>query len=255
MSQDAEFQPDDEPGTETPLRRLLAGLERARKLTLLTLAALAVGTAAGWSIAPWAFDFLARPLTDELMARGHDPRLGFTNLTDPFILYFTISLMCGLLVALPMMLSQLWLVIAPRVRRRSALSAIAFVTLATLLFVGGATFCYRVMLPLAVTYLVGVGDDFQTAITVRDFLRFTIRLMVGLGIAAELPLLTFTAARFGLVTASTLLRWFPYATIGAFVVGAWLSPPDILSQLLVAFPMMGLYLVGVGFAALAGRGR
>lgn len=248
--------PDAQAWTdEPPIRALLAGVERARKLTLWTLIALAAGTAVGWARAPRLFDLLAQPVTRELLAQGRDPRLGYTGLTDPFILYFTISLMCGVLVALPAFASQIWLIVASRVRRRSAFAAVFFVLVATALFLGGVLFCYSVMLPVAVNYLIGVGSEFESAITVRDFLRFTVRLMVALGVAFELPLLTFTAARVGLVSARTLLRWFPYATIVAFVVGAWLSPPDILSQLLVAFPMLGLYLIGVAFAALAGRRR
>lgn len=244
--------PPDEPNP--PLRALLAGIERARKLTFLTLAALALGTALGWVKAREVFEILARPLTDELMRRGQDPRLGFTGLADPFVLYFTVSLLCGLVVATPVLVTQLWIVIAPRVRRRSALAAVLFVLSTSSLFVSGLAFCYVVLLPVAVRYLLGVGGDFETAITVRDFLAFAVRLMVALGAAAQLPLITFVAARFGLVTARTLLRWIPYAAIGAFVLGAWLSPPDVLSQFLVALPLLGLYLLGIGVAALAARG-
>lgn len=245
----------DEPDAESPLRSLLAGLERARKLTLWTLAALAAGTVLGWARAESLFRFLARPLTDELLRQGRDPRLGFTGLADPFVLYFTIALVLGIIVATPVLTAQVWLILAPRVRRRRVIAATAFVLTATGLFLGGLTFCYVVMLPLAVRYLLQLGGSFETAITVRDFLSFTLRLMLGLGLAAELPLLTLTASRFGLVTAGTLLRWFPYAVLGAFVVGAWLSPPDLLSQFLVAVPLLGLYLVGVAVAAVAGKRR
>lgn len=245
----------DDPGSDSPLRALLAGIERARKLTVWTLVALALGTLAGWTWAQPLFRFLARPLTDELLRRGQDPRLGFTGLADPFILYFTISLVFGFVVASPVFMGQLWVILAPRVGRRRILAATAFIVSATLLFFAGLTFCYVLMLPLAVRYLLGIGAEFETAITVRDFLGFTLRLLLGLGLAAELPLVTLTAARFGLVTAGTLLRWFPYAIIAAFVLGAWLSPPDVLSQFLVAMPLLGLYLLGIAVAAVAARNR
>lgn len=248
--------PGDRPDNESsPLRTLLQGVERARKLTVFTLLALAVGIGLGWVFAEQLFEFLARPLTVELVRRGEDPRLGFTGLADPFVLYFSISLLCGVIVATPVLTGQIWLVIAPRLRRRNVLAATGFVLCATLLFLGGIAFCYLVILPLAVAYLLEIGGDFDSIITVRHFLRFTVRLMLGLGVAAELPLLSLTAARFGLVTPAMLLKGLPYALIGAFILGAWLSPPDLLSQFLVAAPLLVLYLVGVGAAALATRRR
>lgn len=241
------------PDDDSPLQALLAGLERARKLTVWTLLALLLGTAAGWVWSSHLFRLLSRPLTEELAARGLDTRLVFTGLTEPFILYFSISLLTGLVVALPALAMQLYVIAAPRVRLRSSALAALFVVTTTALFLMGAAFCYFVLLPFGIRYLLDIGVQFDHAITVRDFLRFAVRLMVAMGFAAQLPLLTFTAARIGLVTARTLWRWFPYATLIAFFMAAWLTPPDGMSQLLLAAPLLVLYLIGIGVAALAGR--
>ena len=251
--------PDPTPASSAadrpPLATLLEGIERARKHTVWTLVALAVGTSLCWNRAGAIYAFLARPLTDALVARGQDPRLVYTGLTDPFILYFSVSLFGGLVLALPVLLAQLFVVLAPRLRARRLLAAVAFVGSATGLFLAGLVFGYEVLLPFVVAYLLKVGSAFQHAVTVRDFLRFAVRLLLALGVAAELPLVAFAAARLGVVNARQMLRVLPYAVVAAFILGAWLTPPDVLSQVLVAVPLLALYLIGIGVAALAGRGR
>jgi len=245
---------DEEPDEEaSPLRALLDGVERARRLTFLTLLTLLVGTAACWSYSQEIYRLLALPLTRELAARGQDPRLAFTGLADPFILYFSVSLFGGLLIAGPVLAGQVFVALSSRLGRRRVWSAIAFVITACSLFTAGATFCYFVLIPFAVSYLLDVGGEFETAITVRDFLTFTVRLLLALGLAAELPLLVFTAARFGLVGPRLMWKGLPYATVGAFIIGAWLTPPDVISQLLLAGPLLALYLLSILLAGIAAR--
>ena len=244
---------EPEPDDDSPLRTLLAGLDRARKLTVWSLLALAIGASLSWNWSSEIFQFLARPLTDALAVRGQDPRLTFTGLTDPFVLYFTVSLSTGLAFAIPPLALQLYVVVAPRVRLRSALAIAGFVLTACALFLAGLSFAYFILIPFAVSYLLDVGEEFAHAITVRDFLRFTVRLLLAMGLGAQLPLIILSASRVGLVNARGLLRWFPYAVLIAFVLAAMLTPPDGMSQFLVAVPLLVLYLVGVVVAAIAGR--
>lgn len=238
---------------DSPLRTLLAGIERARKLTVWTVLALVAGTAVSWTYARQIYAFLALPLTRELTERGQDPRLIFTGLSDPFILYFTLAILGGVVIATPVLSAQIYLLIAPRIRTRSALAIAAFVVAATTLFLGGMAFCYYILLPFAIAYLLDIAVQFETAITVRDFLRFTTRLLLAMGLGAQLPLISLVAARAGVVTARTLWKWFPYAVIIAFILAAWITPPDGMSQLLVAIPLLGLYLIGIAMAAIVGR--
>ncbi len=238
---------------DSPLRTLLAGIERARKLTVWTVLALVAGTAVSWTYAREIYAFLALPLTRELIERGQDPRLIFTGLSDAFILYFTLSLLGGLVVAIPVLSAQLYLLVAPRIRARSALAIAAFVIAGTSLFLGGMAFCYFILLPFAIAYLLDIAVQFETAITVRDFLSFTTRLLLAMGLGAQLPLVSLVAARAGVVTARTLWKWFPYAVMTAFILAAWITPPDGMSQLLVAIPLLALYLIGIVLAAIVGR--
>jgi sec-independent protein translocase protein TatC len=243
----------DAPEEPTPLRRLLEGIERARRLAALTVLIFLAGTGASWVFAQRAFDLLALPLTRELAARGQDPRLVFTGLTDPFILYFSVSLLGGLLIASPLIAAMLFVSLGGYFGRRSILQAATFIVTANLLGAAGMAFAYFVLIPFAVGYLLEVGSDFETAVTVREFLKFTLRLMIALGFAAQLPLASFAAARMGLVTGGMMWRMFRYAVLVAFLLAAWLTPPDVISQLLVAGPLIALYLVGVVVATLASR--
>jgi len=213
--------------------------------------ALLVGTAASWGIADRAFSILSAPLTESMEAAGRDPRLVFTRLIDPFVIYFSVSLLGGLLLALPVLMSMVWRMVAPLGLGKGVAKAGLFVFTSTLLFLLGLAFGYLVLLPFVVSYLLTVAEDFQYALTVREYLRFALRMLLAMGISAQLPLLSFVLARFGLVTAGKLLRWVPYAVLIFFVLAALITPPDGISQVLVAVPMLALYLLGVLVAAVA----
>ena len=200
-------------------------------------------------------------LTGQPVVEGAGVRLkrlfgfGDTSLTDPFVIYFSVSMLGGLLVALPVMMSFMWRLIAPLGIGRGLLKAAGFVAASTALFGLGLAFGYLVLLPFVVTYLLEVARDFQYAITIREYLKFALRMLVAMGVSAQLPLISLVLSRFGLVTARLMLRWLPYAVLGAFLLAALITPPDGISQVLVAVPMLALYMVGVLVAALAARRR
>ncbi len=222
-----------------------------RRSLLWVVAALLLGTASGWSVADQVFNFLAAPLTTALANAARDPRLTFTSLSDPFIIYFSVSMLLGLLLALPVIMSLFWRVVAPLGLGRGAAKAVVFVFASSVLFLVGLAFGYWVLLPFVVRYLLGVAEEFRYAVTIREYLRFALRMLIAMGISAQLPLMSFVLARFGLVTARRLLRWLPYAVLAAFVLAAVITPPDGISQLLVAIPMLVLYLLSIVVAALA----
>ena len=239
---------DKEP---TPLAIALDRIDRARRRFIWSVLALVVGTGTGWALSGQLYELLASPLTTALVVRGLDERLVFTRLTDPFVLYFTVALITGIILATPVLMAQLWLVATPLIGRWRALSVILFSLTAMLLFTAGLTFCHMILLPFAVGYLLDMGDAFAHAITVRDYLKFAVRLLLAMGLAAQLPLASFTAARLRLVSARLLWKWFPYTVLVIFVVAAWVTPPDGMSQLLVAVPLLILYVIGIGVAAVA----
>lgn len=234
-----------------PWDSVIDRINRVRRGLVWVVLTVLVGTAAAWAVADRIFSFLAAPLTEALADAGRDTRLVFTHLTDPFVIYFSVALLAGLLLALPVLMALFWRTVAPLGLGRGLFKAALFVLSSTLLFVAGLAFGYGVLLPFVVRYLLTVAEDFQYAVTVREYLRFALRMLVAMGISAQLPLMSFVLARFGLVTAGRLLRWLPYAVLAAFVLAAVITPPDGISQVLVAVPMLVLYLFGVLVAALA----
>lgn len=243
------------PPSDAPIEwgSVLDRIDAVRRSLVWVVLGLLAGTAATWSVSDRLFGFLAAPLTAGLADAGRDSRLVFTHLSDPFVIYLAVSMLGGALIALPVLMALLWRLVAPLGLGSGALKAAAFVVSSTALFVAGLAFGYLVLLPFVVRYLLEVAREFEYAITIREYLRFALRLLVAMGVSAQLPLLSFVAARFGLVTARQMLRWLPYAVLVFFVLAALITPPDGISQVLVAVPMLALYLLGVAVAALAPR--
>jgi sec-independent protein translocase protein TatC len=242
-----------QPDTAIPWHQVIDRIDRVRRSLVWVVLVLLGGTALSWNFADRAFALLARPLTTALLAAERDPRLIFTSLTEPFVIYFSIALLGGFTLALPLLMGLTWRLIAPISGGGGLLKALGFAGASTILFLLGLAFGYLVLLPFVVNYLLGVAIQFEYALTIREYLKFTLRLLLAMGIAAQLPLISFTLARLGLVTAHQLLRWLPYSVLAAFVLAALITPPDGVSQVLVAVPMLVLYLVGVAVAALARR--
>ena len=241
--------------TTIPWGQVVDRINELRRGLMWVVIVLLVGTAASWAVADRVFAFLALPLTNALEEAGRDTKLVFTSLTDPFVIFFSVALMGGFLLALPVLLSLFWRLVAPLGIGQGLVKAASFVTAALALFALGLTFGYLVLLPFVTTYLLDVAQEFRYAITVREYLKFALRMLLAMGISAQLPLISFVLARFGLLTGGRMLRWLPYAVLGAFVLAAVITPPDGISQVLVAVPMLILYLVGALVATLAARPR
>ncbi len=234
-----------------PWDHVIDRINALRRALLWVLVALLLGTGVGWGVADRVFEFLAAPLTTALADADRDPRLVFTHLSDPFVIYFSVAMLLGLLLALPVVMSLFWRIIAPLGLGRGPAKAFVFVVSSTALFLLGLAFGYWVLLPFVVRYLLGVAEQFRYAVSIREYLRFALRMLLAMGLSAQLPLVSFVLARFGLVTARRMLRWLPYAVLAAFVLAALVTPPDGISQVLVAVPMLILYLISIVVAAFA----
>ena len=237
--------------TGIPWDSVIARINRVRRSLLYVVIVLLGGTAVSWSFADRAFEFLALPLTEALAETGRDTRLAYTSLTEPFVIYFTVAMLGGFLLTLPVLMTLFWRLVAPLGLARSIVKAGAFVIIATGLFFLGLAFGYLILLPFVVSYLLDVAAEFEYLVTVREYLKFALRMLLAMGISAQLPLISFVLARFGIVTPRQLLRWLPYAVLASFVLAAVITPPDGISQVLVAVPMISLYLIGVVVATFA----
>ncbi|MGE5235937.1 MAG: twin-arginine translocase subunit TatC [Acidobacteriota bacterium] len=243
----------DEREDELPRMTLLEHLEELRRRIMWSLLAITVGFLSCWYFAKPIFAWLSRPLTQFLPAGD---KLAFTGLVDPFMLYIKVALLAGIFVASPVILHQLWLFIAPGLYRDERRVAIPFIVFTTLFFVAGGYFGYAVAFPMVCRFLLQVGSDFRQVITVNEYFSMASKIILGLGLVFELPVLILFLARLGIVTHRFLLRQFRYAVLIIFIIAAIITPtPDVATQSVFAFPMIALYLLGVLVAWLFGKKR
>ena len=245
----------DPPPTREELSRmsLMEHLEELRKRIFWSLACVFVALFPCWAYHKEIFKFMELPILRELPA---GKQLAFTNLIDPFMLYFKVAALAAVFASSPFILYQIWRFISPGLYRRERFYVLPFVSLGTLFFVTGGAFGYYIAFPKAVRVLLDFGKGFDPVITIERYLSFLLAVVLGLGLMFELPLIIFIICQIGLVTPRTLMRQFRWAVLIIFIIAAILTPsPDILSMCLFAVPTLGLYLLGVGAAALASSMR
>lgn len=163
-----------------------------------------------------------------------------------FFVALKVSFFAGLLGALPFILYQVWLFIAPGLYSNEKKMIIPFVVGGSVMFMIGILFAYYVVTPFGFQFLITFGSFLYTPlINIEDYVGFFTKIMMGFGIAFELPVFAYFLALLGLVTDKTLKDFFRYAVLIIFVVAALLTPPDVLTQLLMAAPLVILYGVSI----------
>jgi sec-independent protein translocase protein TatC len=252
---DAEPAVLDDEVTEEDLPRmsLLDHLDELRRRILYSVIAIFVAFLGSWYFAPEIFHWLERPFLDAVPA---GEQLAFTDLPGPFMLYIKVALLTAIFVASPVLLIQLWLFLRPGLYKRERRLFLPFVFFTTLFFVAGGYFGYLVAFPMVVKFLLGVGEGFKQVVTINAYFAMMSKILLGMGLVFEMPMLIFFLARIGVITAGQLIRWFRWAVLLIFVTAAIITPtPDVATQTVFAVPMILLYLLGVGVAAIFGKRR
>jgi len=235
-----------DPEDQLPRMTFLEHLEELRHRLVISAAGIAGGFFLCWWKAKEIFHFLSKPVLDVLPP---GTKLAYTQLTEPFMLYVNIALLAGVFVASPVLLHQLWLFIAPALYRHEKKWVAPFVVISVLFFVGGGAFGYFVAFPMVAKFLVTAGEDFMPVIKIDDYLDILSKILLGMGLVFETPILIFFLARIGVVTERWLLAKFRYAVLIIFILAAVITPtPDIPTQCAFALPMCALYLLGVAMA-------
>ncbi|CAD7287112.1 twin-arginine translocase subunit TatC [Campylobacter suis] len=176
----------------------------------------------------------------------------FTSVQEPFFTAMKVAFFAGLIVALPIIFWQFWLFVAPGLYENEKKYVIPFVISATLMFLCGASFCYFVVIPLGFNFLVNFGGQLFTALpSIGEYVGFFTKLLIAFGIAFEMPVITFFLAKLGMVNATQLKGFFRYGVVIIFLFSAIVTPPDVLSQFLMAVPMMLLYGLSIYIASVA----
>ncbi|WP_104725963.1 twin-arginine translocase subunit TatC [Helicobacter felis] len=153
-----------------------------------------------------------------------------------------VSFFASLALAMPIIFWQLWLFVAPGLYKHEKKMALPFVFFGTTMFIIGAGFAYYVVFPFVIHYLANFGSAvFEANISASSYVSFFTRLILGFGVAFELPVLAFFLAKMGLITDATLKAYFKYAIVVIFIIAAIITPPDVMSQICMALPLIGLY--------------
>ncbi len=232
----------------------LEHLDELRKRLMVSVAALGVGFLIALAFIGRIFEFIMKPLQQMLPAGS---KLIYTEPTEAFMLQLKMAALAGLFLAMPVILWQLWLFVAPGLYAREKRFALPFIFLATFFFVLGALFSHYIVFPWAWVFLASFSTDYMMfAPKIASVFSLYAQMVLAMGLVFEMPTLVFFLARIGVVTAGFLLRHFKYAVLIIFIVSAVITPTgDMVTQSLMAGPMIGLYLLSIVIAWLFGKRR
>lgn len=241
--------PDDEEEEDDIGGKMsfLEHLDELRRRIIRALIALFVGFLIAFAFIERIFRFIMEPLQAVLPDGG---KLIYTEPAEAFILYLKVAALVGLIIALPALLWQAWAFVAPGLYANEKRLAIPFVVSGTVFFVAGAAFSHYVVFPAAWAFFAAFSTDYmEFTPRIAPVFSLYVRMALGLGAVFQIPTVVMFLARVGLVTPRMLARNIKYALLGVFVVAAIITPgSDPLSQVLVAMPMMGLYILSIGIA-------
>ncbi|KRT69978.1 MAG: Sec-independent protein translocase protein TatC [candidate division NC10 bacterium CSP1-5] len=245
----------------------LSHLEELRRRLIVSLIAIAIGFVLSFQFSEEIMGILKRILTTTfafqrtypyvVVVAKAAPQLIFVAPAEAFWAHIKIGFLTGLMLATPVLLFELWRFVSPGLLERERRFALPFVVLGTVFFFVGLSFCYFVVLPFAMNFLLTYKTEHLTPmLSIGLFIDFTVKFMIAFGLIFQLPLLISLASRLGLVTSKFLAQNRKYAVLINFVVAAVLTPtPDIFNQLLMAGPLCLLYEVGIWAARIIEKMR
>ena len=234
--------PDELAGSEAPFVSHLVEL-RDRLIRAAVAIGIAFAALAVWPGPSGLYDLLAAPLV------AHLPKgatLIATNVISPILVPLKITLMAAFMVALPVVLHQVWAFVAPGLYSHEKRMVLPLVISSTLLFVIGVAFCYFLVIPGMSKFIQAFAPTSITAAPdIEQYFGFVLTLFFVFGLAFEVPIAVIVLVRIGIVTIEQLQSFRGYFVVGAFVIAAVVTPPDVISQLALAIPMCILYEVGI----------
>lgn len=225
----------------------LEHLEELRRRILKALAAVVVFAIGAYAYSDKLIDYFTRPL----------PVVYFMAPTEAIMVRIKMSLITGVLVAIPVILYQLWMFVGPGLLKREIKIVAPIVLSATIFFLAGAAFCFFLVLPYAMTFLLGYGTaKMQPLISIDNYLSFAGMLILAFGLIFELPVASFILGRVGIITSKMMSSWRRYAIVIILIAAAILTPtPDMINQLLLAGPLYVLYEISILIVWLTGKKR
>lgn len=245
---DEELQDDDGAGGKMSF---LEHLDELRKRLIVCVSALAIGFVVCWAYVERLVDFIFVPLRATIKGG----KFQYIEPGEGFMMRMKLAALAGLFLALPIILWQIWRFVAPGLYSNEKRFAIPFVVLSTVFFTLGAAFSHYIAFPWTMQFFASYESDYMLFIpTISPVFAMYVKMMLAMGLVFEMPTAVFFLARIGVVTAGFLLRQFKYAVLVIFIAAAILTPgTDVVSQAMMAGPMIVLYLISIVIAWLVGK--
>ncbi len=226
-------------------------LEDLRNRLIKSFIAAMVGFLACYAFSKDLFKLMMAPLVEAIPPDSH---LIYTSLPEAFFTYVKVAFVAGLFLVSPYISYQIWRFITPGLYESEQKHIALIAVLSAVFFVCGALFGYFIVFPFGFEFFMGFADDMIKPLPgLREYFSFSVKLLLAFGLIFELPLFIFFLARLGLVTADYLRKKRRYAILLAFIVGAILTPPDGVTQILMAVPLIILYEISIYVALAFGR--
>jgi sec-independent protein translocase protein TatC len=241
---------EEEDEDERPMT-LLEHLDELRFRLVRCCIAVGIGFLACYGFAEQLFGYLVAPL---LAVMPETSTLIFTELPEAFFTYLKISIVAGMFLTSPYIFYQIWAFIAPGLYDEEKKYIIPMAGVSALFFASGACFGYFIVFPFAFDFFMSFNNEtIQAMPKLGEYLGFSLKLLIAFGLIFEMPLFAFFGARIGILTAAAMRKARKVAVLCFFIVAAILTPPDVISQLLMAGPLLLLYEVSIYVAKIFGR--
>lgn len=226
-------------------------LDELRSRLIKSFIAVGIGFAACYGFKERLFEILIQPLV-KVMKQGDS--LIFTGLPEAFFTYLKVSFLAGLILASPYLIYHFWMFVAPGLYRKERKMMAPIILLSAFFFIGGALFGYFIVFPWGFKFFLGFASDKIKALpSMKEYLAFSAKLLLAFGLVFELPMVLTFMARLGIVSVAFLKKNRKYALLLFFAGAAMLTPPDVVTQIMMALPLMVLYEISIIGAKVFGK--
>jgi sec-independent protein translocase protein TatC len=226
-------------------------LDELRKRLITCFIAIGIGFAASYAFKDKLFSILVNPLVSVMEAGD---TLIFTGLPEAFFTYLKVALLSGIMLSAPVIIYQFWMFVAPGLYKKERRLLIPIVFLSSVFFIGGSLFGYFVVFPWGFKFFLGFATEtIRPLPSMKEYLSFSAKLLLAFGLVFELPLVLTFLARIGIVSVDFLKKNRKYALLLFFAGAAILTPPDVVTQIMMAVPLMVLYEISIIGAKVFGK--
>lgn len=221
---------------------LIEHLQDLRKGLLRSILVIFILFLICWYFSPEIFSVLEKPVRDVTGGKN----LAFTQISDPFILYLKVGFFSSIFFSFPYLMLEFWIFLSPALYKKEKKYALPFIFFTVLFFYSGVFFGFYILFPILVNFFINLGKEFTPIITVKEYLSFLIKVLLGTGFSFETPTIMFFLSLLKITSFKFYLKNLKYAILIAFIFSAIITPtPDAVTQTVLAVPIIILYFLGM----------